>query len=647
MPLITYPNIIYPVATSVVNAASAGLTYSKEVEFNYSNPTAKNISEDPRQHVVVPVVDYAKISYFPIGGPAYKTGAAVPLGGAQIQPWMHMTSGVGADIGIPNQLTLKRMEPYQARRNENMWFAYTTNMHFHGVSNPSHPDPWDQDTGVTKTSINRYQEEYAPGMPHNPAGTLKFKYKDLNGNEGEISRPLYQFRCAMTELNPQGAANETKYKIMNEGLETYDKDIANVKDRNSHEALASPETPTSPLHPFFRVHPNRAHNALVSAYNRTRLPIADIEHRKTFRYIFITRPECYLMSGMDQLCMQAERDEDISSIYARMPHVIRALSPVYVINSQTAPAYANWNYLLCNRVMSMNASGNQLSVVDSMTKGVRGATITPGKLMNGNLGGALEFTFRDTKYMDVYEMIRGWMWYIHKRKIGKFFPPFNGYQYANNFTAAGTMFQGGASFNRLHPYDRALEYCCSVWDVITDETGMNILYWCKYYGLFPTQVSAGVLGSTQNGASNTNEATVSAQFQYQYKRENVYKNLVEFNFNAGIADSVGNARSDVVDYLKNAISYLNREDGNGGVPATSNVLRNYGGASSMFVGSPYIITEQTGGMDPWNAKGNPNITKSKLCFFPLGSSGVGNGVEQNMNLRITNATDAGRDLFLG
>ena len=67
----------------------------------------------------------------------------------------------------------------------------------------------------------------------------------------------------------------------------------------------------------------------------------------------------------------------------------------------------------------------------------------------------------------------------------------------------------------------------------------------------------------------------------------------------------------------------------------------------MFVGSPYIITEQTGGMDPWNAKGNPNITKSKLCFFPLGSSGVGNGVEQNMNLRITNATDAGRDLFLG
>ena len=318
---------------------------------------------------------------------------------------------------------------------------------------------------------------------------------------------------------------------------------------------------------------------------------------------------------------------------------------MYQINANSVPHYANWNYLLCNRVMSLNAGGNTLSLVDSMTKGVRGATITPGKLMTGNLGGTLELSFRDTKYMEVYEMLRSWMWYVHKRKIGKFFPPFNGYQYSNDFAGPGSVLSAP---NMWHPYDRALEYCCSIWDVITDETGMDILYWCKYYGLFPTQVSSGMLSATQNGAAINGEATISAQFQYQYKRENVFKNLVEFNYNAGIVDGLGNARTDVSSMI-NSISHLNRENGEGGAEGfTSNVLRNYNGAASMFTGSPFIVSYKTNGLDPWTGTGS-DIIKSRLCFVPARyvDSEKGNGsIDQQMNLGIVNESPVGRkDIF--
>lgn len=634
MPIITYPNIVFPVATTTPSRSTQTAFNHPAVNPTY-NPTRRDTRHVTELNYIEPVLDYSRYTCFPIGGPTYRLSvAASQSGGVQIQPWMHLTSGLDITDTTRSETYKNALKVYNAVYQHNTKFAYTANAHYHSASDPEHPDLWNNDTlgsGTDDILVDGYPVEFAPGAYHTPAEHINLYPYNAN------NRPAYQFRGAMTEINPEGEFNEEKNIVLKQGVESYDRWIAKQENDTSDESLASPLTPTSPLHPFTRVHPNRAHHAIVSSYNRTRLPISDIEHRKAFQYIFISRPECYLMSSGDQLCMQAMQDEDINAVFYRMPYVIRALSPVYITGngSSMGPAYANWNYLLSNRVINFSSpGGNTLSVVDSMTKAVRGATVTPGKLLTSQNGGSLEITFRDTKYMDVYEMLRAWMWYIHKRKIGKFFPPFNGYQYSNNFIASGKI--PNTSFNMIHPYDRALEYCCSLWNVITDESGMNILYWCKYYGLFPTQASSSIIGGGSHGSAINNEATVSAQFQYQYKRENVFKNLVEFNFNAGIVDQLGNARSDVVSYLQNALSYLNRQDGEGGSGDTSNVLLNYGGASSLFTGSPYIISQKTGAQDPWSGTGNSGIVKSQLCFMPAGA--VSDSIDRYMNLRINNTS---------
>lgn len=633
MPLATYPNIIFPLATTEVELVPAQkrrtIAYADVVKLYNEEKDAPVETVKPFK---VETVVEPEDNSFPRGGPAYRLSDKT-ANGAVIEPWMHITGGYGTSLGLPVKTTIKSYEEYQAIPLHNIKFAYNKIDHITSrgdVKNPNDP--------FIDTDREIYPVEYVPGT-RTPAGKIRlFPYNTNNGQ----GRYLFQFRGAMTQINPE--LNEDKGQILQKGLENYDK-FLNGNENTGTDEQASPGTPTSPIHPFTRVYPDRARHAVVSAYNRTRLPISDIEHRKAFRYIFITRPECYLMSGYNQLCMQAEYDEDIRSVYERMPHVIRSLCPAYVIPSGDKPYYANWNYLLCNRVMNLTPSGQTLSVTDSMTKAVRGATVTPGKLITSNLGGNLELSFRDTKYMDVYETLRAWMWYIHKRKIGKFFPPFNGYQYSNSFTPEGAKFNASDDFNRLHPYDRALEYCCSIWDVITDETGMNILYWCKYYGLYPTQISAGMLSGTGNGAALNGEATISAQFQYQYKRENVFKNLVEFNYNAGIVDSIGHPRPEVSDYLLNELSYLNRENGAGGSYYTAETLKNYGGAASMFTGAPYIISERVTGGDPWSERQtNSSVIKSRLCFIPIHFSQP--SVEKHMNLGITNEVRPERSAVL-
>ena len=341
------------------------------------------------------------------------------------------------------------------------------------------------------------------------------------------------------------------------------------------------------------------------------------------------------MSVGDKPSYQVLNDDDMATCWQRFPHVIRTLSPVYITPSPFRPEYANWNWLLCNRVQGMSTGANTLNLVDSMTKGVRGATVTMGKNLGTNLGGTLELSFMDTKYMDVYEMLRIWMLYIHKRRMGSFYPSYNGYQQSNGFYVNGaSVFQPGG-YSTLHPYDRALDYCASVYDIVTNETGTKILYWCKYYGVFPVNISNPMLSNDSN-APLTSNPKISASFQYQYKQENIFKNLVEFNFNAGICDSVGNMRSDVSTYLRSSVPFLYREKGEGGTVYTNENLKNYVGAASMFTGSPYIITQYSGAYDPWQWTSNMtnNMVEADLCFVPLfyGQSEL----NDSMNLGITN-----------
>ena len=192
-----------------------------------------------------------------------------------------------------------------------------------------------------------------------------------------------------------------------------------------------------------------------------------------------------------------------------------------------------------------------------------------------------------------------------------------------------------------HPYDRALENCASIFEIYTNESMTKILYWCKYYGVYPEEASIEGFSSEINKAATAESGLkCNATFRYQRKLECVDKSLVEFNYNAGITDNMGRVKSSLA--IHNSYPFLLRSED--AIKLSSQcktssdvVLPNYIGASGMFTGSPYIVMGETS-KDPLN---NAETTISPyLMFTALSDSEFNNelnlGIENN---RVGNTND--------
>lgn len=432
------------------------------------------------------------------------------------------------------------------------------------------------------------------------------------------------FSGSTTNVNPHN--DPTTDAIIKSG--TFSKYLE--EDYRTKELGTYLKPPISPLQPFTRMgdkyNQYTASEALFNTYNRTKLPIADIEWRKGFRHIFITRPECYLMgfdeNGIMGLCDQALYDEDFSSAATRMPHIIKLLSPWYVSGSFPKNATdSNWNFLLSNRVQGMSTTATTMTFNENVSKSIEGFTVTPAMHVESRQGSTLDLTFRDTKTLEIFEMARLWMLYMYKRKKGIFIPPYNGYAKTNAFIEdvpeEGLYMANDAKYLRYHPYDRALEYCASLYDIITNESGTKILYWCKYYGIYPTSVTPAL--NNDNNAAITDMMT-SISFKYHYRLENVNKTLVEFNHDAGLVDSVGRVKQDLT---TNSLSFLLRNE------YDNPVMKKYIGAAGMFTGSPYIVMalSHPDPLDKSNIISVPNLRFMNVTDLTL---------DGNINLGITN-----------
>lgn len=379
------------------------------------------------------------------------------------------------------------------------------------------------------------------------------------------------------------------------------------------------ETPVSPLNPILRT-PNTINYyyysrlADVYSYNRFKFPIVDNEFRKGYHSTFISRPECYICCTEGGLSEQCASDPVFAASYNRLPHVSELLSPYYVNKTYIGDIQHNWNFLLSNRIISVNAAPESSIETVESSKTVEGYHVKLGTYRTSNLGGEIQITFRETRNLEVFECLRLWMEYINKRYKGVFSPSYNGYQRHNDFSVQPSCSEG---FKAFQVYDRALDYCASLFDVFTNESMSKILFWSKWYGLFPK--SASVEGmNIDNGASTIQSEglKVTATFVYMCKEDCNITNLVEFNYNSGFTNDVGA-------YIKynfnTSPSYVNTWE--------------YAGAVGFFTGPPYITMVRSAGMSRGSLR---QVVSPMLRFADLHSIDPNaNTIDSVMNMGMT------------
>lgn len=403
--------------------------------------------------------------------------------------------------------------------------------------------------------------------------------------------PVYS--GATTHRNPlDDPAVETMQKF---GLDTYD--IETVREKLGNDKAVPP---LSPIHPFLYSGVSEALTRSFRLYNRTKTPDANIAFRKGFRHIFFTRPECYIMSTKDgnvQLSQQCESDEDFASSFMRMPHISMLLSPVYVTGTVGYDSIIqhNWNFLLSNAVQGMSNTDDKLNLIENASFQL------PNNVLESLKGATLSLTFNETRNLDVYEFIRMWIMYEYKLTMGYLLPSYNGYQYENYFPNAGNKFKfSNDKTGTYHPFDRALDYPCSLFNIVTDETGSRIISWEKYFGVFPTSVSLKMPNEKNGPISGDGGLQVTAEFAYQYREANRNRSFIEFNYNAGLCNRYGKAFTETTD-LESSLDFLIKD-------TTDEVMPKYIGAAGMFTGSPYIVMAE-------NAVG-PDIGRDIKRYVP-------------------------------
>ena len=287
-------------------------------------------------------------------------------------------------------------------------------------------------------------------------------------------------------------------------------------------------------------------------YNRFKVPDTNLALSKTVTHVFFTRPDLNILDESTFTAnWQTRNHTDSALIWKTHPELFKLLT-----DYRRCGDHDNLNLLLSNNIMSFTIEDENL---DTNTAGQSWAKheIVYGEQYSGRNAGEFSCTFTETSDLSIIHLMKLWVTYIDNVGRGAWSPYY--------YTTDGGMTVKNKKTDWCHVYDRALDYAASVYVFVCGPDGEDVLYWTKYYGVFPVNTGSSAL--SWNNGPDSNMEKLNIKFAYSCKKDLSPISLLEFNNVANTAGSIDKS---------NRISNVPSFD--------SNVA----GSSRPFVGSPYI-----------------------------------------------------------
>lgn len=343
-----------------------------------------------------------------------------------------------------------------------------------------------------------------PAKPANPpdttldrlGGYLKPEYDpDKSNIVGDVTFSSEAGYDAMTMKTIVNNKNFPTLVAKRPGDDIYDYRIdtswqdANIKilkrNLNMYEKMAYASTFTRYFHHF----------------DRFKMPYPEMSLGKTFAHVFFTRPDLNIVnrSGMNfSLTRQAQNDPLYYHLGKSRLVLLASLTSTLCTSHDLIP-------YLSNAASSFEISDEFIKTVE------HGETWTGHKIQYGKndveskSAGTFSVTYTDDRELSVYKMHKVWVDYISK------------------------VYRGAFEAKEQHVKDRALDYASSVYYILCAEDGETILFWSKFYGVFPTNAPSSATSWSKGNLLAKPEFSVN--YAYSFKEDfNPYA-LAEFNFN--------------------------------------------------------------------------------------------------------------------
>lgn len=403
---------------------------------------------------------------------------------------------------------------------------------------------------VTKDQVKKAIAKYTSRRTWVPAAPWRAKYltnMSNNGRKAELKNEEYtnnKLKKSSRIQNSEKFPRLTSLKSLNNmDVAEYDYQIIPGDDRYSiTESLEDKLKQVRKAYGIM-VHGDNdiARSVKFYMYNRYKVPDTNLSHNKTTTHIFFTRPDLNIISNNINVRLpntQVRSHTESALIWRRYPEIFKLLTDCRRCGDSN-----NFNMLLSNQITSFSLQDENLSTVRA-GRSWREHEIVYGQNYTGRTAGEFSCTFDETSEFSILNLIKMWMTYIDNVSTGAWSPNYR-----------------KGEFN--HAAHRALDYAASMYVFKCGPDGEDVLYWSKYYGVFPIVSGASAL-TWERSSSIGNTPSLNINFAYSMKRDMNPISLLEFN---------NNARIDGTDLT------------NGWKPAWS---KGHAGSSLPFVKTPYI-----------------------------------------------------------
>lgn len=240
-------------------------------------------------------------------------------------------------------------------------------------------------------------------------------------------------------------------------------------------------------------------------YNRFKTLNPNNILQKAFPHVFFVRPNCNILKDTNTLRDELKSNETFMYTWNSAPSAVKELT----ISNGSPDDF----------MLSLSSAAASFSLSDEyINTDTYGRTFTGYKVAYGKndieskTAGTFEITFNDTHDLHIYQIHRLWVEYI------------NG------------VYRGSITPAKNSIINKILDYTSAVYYILTAEDGETILFWSKYYGVFPSTIPSSQYSWGEGNVVTDTKLNVT--YQYSFKEDFNPYSILEFNYNSKVSGGV-------------------------------------------------------------------------------------------------------------
>ena len=234
-------------------------------------------------------------------------------------------------------------------------------------------------------------------------------------------------------------------------------------------------------------------------YNKFKITNANDILAHSFAHVFFVRPDCNILSSPSSLTSKVSGYSEFYYALKQANFLLRELT-------QTEAGYNHeFALYLSNKARSFEVSDEYIN------SGTYGQSLTGFKIPYGKsnvesqAGGKFSIMYHDDRDSHIYHLHKLWTNYISYVYRGKLNP------------------------KDKYLVNKVLDYPVCVYYILTAEDGETVIFWSKYWGVFPLDAPSSAFSFNLDNAGGITNPEIKIEYQYAWKEDFNPLSLIEFN----------------------------------------------------------------------------------------------------------------------